>query len=65
MKNKNNNDKRWELINILSAWKSGETKLILSDVVKYIDNEYVNKDKKKVNLPDFNFTSYKGTKNEK
>jgi hypothetical protein len=34
-------DKKLELINILAAWKSGETDLILSDIVKYIDNDYV------------------------
>ena len=42
--------KKWKLINILSAWKSGKTDLILSDVVKYIESEYIkNKidDKKK------------------
>ena len=32
---------KWKLINILSAWKSGETDLILSDVVKYIESEYI------------------------
>lgn len=44
------NDKKWELINILCAWKSNEKDLILSDVVKYIESEYLkNKidDKKK------------------
>ena len=34
-------NKKFELINILSAWKSGETDLILSDIVKYIENDYV------------------------
>ena len=33
--------KRWELINILAAWKSGKTDLIFSDVVKYIENDYL------------------------
>jgi hypothetical protein len=34
-------NKRWELTNILAAWKSGETELILSDIVKYIENDYI------------------------
>ena len=43
-------DKKWKLINILCAWKSNAKDLILSDVVKYIESEYIkNKidDKKK------------------
>tara|TARA_R100000655_G_scaffold21970_1_gene44744 strand:+ start:30 stop:185 length:156 start_codon:yes stop_codon:yes gene_type:complete len=40
-KSKKMEDKKWELINILSAWKSGETDLILSDIIKYIENDYI------------------------
>jgi len=40
MKDKNKIKDRWELTNILAAWKSGESTLILSDVVKYIENKY-------------------------
>ncbi len=61
---KENKYKRKELISILSAWKSDEKKIILSDVVKYIER-YINKDKDKVNLPDFNFVSFKNSENEK
>jgi hypothetical protein len=38
---KRSDKKRWELTNILAAWKSGQTDLILSDVVKYIENDYL------------------------
>ena len=61
---KENKYKRKELISILSALKSDEKKIILSDVVKYIDR-FINKDKDKVNLPDFNFVSFKNSENEK
>ena len=61
---KENKYKRKELISILSAWKSDEKKIILSDVVKYIER-YINKDKDKVNLPVFNFVSFKNSENEK
>jgi hypothetical protein len=61
---KENKYKRKELISILSAWKSDEKKIILSDVVKYIER-FINKDKDKVNLPDFNFVSFKNSENEK
>ena len=61
---KENKYKRKELISILSAWKSDEKKIILSDVVKYIER-FINKDKDKVNLPDFNFVSFNNKENEK
>ena len=50
IKMKRSKKKRWELINILAAWKSGKTDLIFSDVVKYIENDYLkneSNDKKK------------------
>jgi|TARA_R100001443_G_scaffold57528_1_gene68242 hypothetical protein len=61
---KENKYKRKELISILSAWKSDEKDFILSDVIKYIE-KYINKDKDKVNLPDFNFVSFNNKENEK
>ena len=47
MKEKNDIKNRWELTNILAAWKSGKSKLILSDVVKYIENKYAKSKKMK------------------